>query len=100
MSNQVLRAFTIEDDLASASAMSIEVRVSVEGGEDRWCFFITPEALASCGDWLPGTTARFHLGVPHMIVVTDLTAEVIRCALEEIDLQGALLRHTRPLSDR
>lgn len=92
----MLAAFEIETDLVHAATGAIEVRVTVLTGEDRWCFFMTPAALAACGDWLPKSTVRFHLGVPHMIVVSEIDTDIVRRALEEIDSQGELLTHTLP----
>ncbi len=54
-----LKTFRIDDDLAGASAGAIEVTVTMEDGASRWCYFMTPSALAAAGDWVPGTQVRY-----------------------------------------
>ena len=72
----------------------IEVEFLVSTGEWRWCLFTCPEALPHYGDVIPGTTTRLH-AMPHLIVLTELTAERIRQALQFLLEQGRLLEHTR-----
>jgi hypothetical protein len=91
---QELVSFVIEDDLARASSGGIEVRVMLAGGEERWCFFMTPPALAACGDLLPRSGLRIHLGVKHMIVVSEIDAEVVAEVFAQIDKEGLLREHT------
>ena len=89
-----MTSFNIEDDLANASRGAIEVVVSFVGAGDRWCFFMTPAALSACGDWIPGTNVRVHVGVAHMFVVSEIDESVIRQVLELSDEAGELLAHT------
>ena len=49
---------------------------------------MTPTALAAAGDWVPGTQVRFHYGAPHMIVVSELNAEVVDRVLRLLDKSG------------
>lgn len=97
-SGRLLVSLVIEDDGAQGVLGAVEVRVKMVTGADRWCFFMTPEALAACGDLLPDSSVRFHLGVAHMIVVSEIDEDIIRRTLEEIDSQGALLAHTVPIT--
>ena len=86
----------IEGDLGSQNAGGIEVTVHLPSGERRWCFFMTPEALNTCGDWIEGTTTRFHYGAAHMIVIAGtLTPGIIEGALRHIDKAGDLELATR-----
>lgn len=95
----MLESFTIDDDLAIQATGAIEVTLQLKGHSPRWCFFMRPEALAACGDWIPGTRTRMHFGSPHMIVVAgELTSETIARALREIDALGELERCSLPLS--
>ena len=87
-------SFEIQDDLDAAERSAIEVHVTAGIGPDRWCFFITPQALSICGDLLPGSSVRIHLGVPHMIVASELPQAVIQMALDDLADQGLLLTHT------
>ena len=84
----------IDDDPANASVSAIEVIVTFEDDSRRWCFFFTPEALASCGYWVPGTQVRYHVGVPHMIVVSEINERIVEEALRALDHQGELISST------
>ena len=44
----------IEDDLAGQDRGAIEVTLTLSDGGRRWCFFMTPAALETCGDWIDG----------------------------------------------
>ncbi len=89
-----LKSFTIDDNFANASAGAIEVIVILEDESRRWCFFFTPEALSSCGDWVPGTQVRYHVGVPHMIIVSEINEEIVDKVLRALDHQGELISST------
>jgi hypothetical protein len=93
----VLRSYAI-DDLAGADEGAVEVHVTLADERRRWCFFITPTALAVCGDWVEGTRVRVHLGELHMIVVSELTTEIIERVLRELEATGDLERRTLPLT--
>jgi hypothetical protein len=90
-----LKDFRIDDDLAGAQQRAIEVVVTMNDGALRWCYFMTPAALASAGDWVPGTQVRFHYGAPHMIVVSELSADIISRVLRYLDRSGDLVLCTR-----
>jgi hypothetical protein len=95
----LLTKIEIEDDLAAQNLGAIEVTVHLADGTRRWCFFMTSSALCACGDWINGTTIRFHYA-PHMIIVAgELSREIIEEALREIDRRGDLQAATRPLLD-
>ena len=74
--------------------MAIEVVVTLSDGGRRLAHFATPNALKLFGDWVPGTKTRFHIG---LIVVEEITEELIRAILERLDADGALIEATRPL---
>ena len=90
-----LLSFAIADDLAAAELSAVEVTLKLADGTLRWCFFITPSALSAAGDFVPGTSVRFHLGVPHMIVVSEVSAEIIGRVLRYLDESGELLSVSR-----
>jgi len=94
-----LKSFEIEDELAQAHLGAIEVTVRMDDGSSRWCYFMTPAALASAGDWVPGTQVRFHHGSPHMIVVSEITADIIARILQHLDEIGELLSSTRAFTE-
>lgn len=81
-------------DAAEQRAIEVEVRLS---GQTRWCYFLTPEAITSCGDFVPGTTVRMHLGERHMIVVARVSRVIIEAILLDLARTGELERHTLAL---
>ena len=91
--------YTIDDPIDDPVSAIVEVTVDFGGGHKRWCFFTTPGALAVCGDWVEGTRVRVHLGVPHMIIVSELTAGIIDGVLNQLYARGELEAHTAPLSE-
>ncbi|MDD4930278.1 MAG: hypothetical protein PHP85_13510 [Gallionella sp.] len=91
----MLSTFTIDDDLSSQESRGIEVILQLENGTRRWCYFMTPGALAACGDWIDGTQIRIHYAAPYMIVVAcQLTEDVIENALKHIDRAGEIEKCT------
>ena len=90
--------YTIDDPIAEPPSAAVEVTVDFGGSGKRWCFFITPEELASVGDWVDGTDIRVHLGVPHMIVVSELNEDIIDRVLRQLYTEGQLEAHTIPLA--
>lgn len=92
----LLRSFEIHDPLDKPEQGAVEVIVRLNDGTSRWCFFFDPERLALVGDWVDGTKVRLHPGVPHMIVVSDLSEDIIGRVLRQLDAAGSLLEHTRP----
>jgi hypothetical protein len=87
--------FTIDDPLEMSDRAGIEVTVTLPSGENRWCVFITPEALTRCGDIICG--ARVHLGERHIVTVSAISQEVIETVLNEIIASGELEHRTLPL---
>jgi hypothetical protein len=96
----MLSSFTIDDDLAAQETGAIEVTLHLDAGERRWCYFITPGALAACGDFVSGSNVRFHYGAPHMIVMAGhLDRVLIERALRDIDARGDLAKCSLRLED-
>jgi hypothetical protein len=75
------------------------VKVKFTDGRVGWCFFITPTALATVGDRFDGTEVRAHLGVPHMIVVSEISQDIIDRTLRGMEADGELLEHVRIEAD-
>lgn len=88
-----MTSYSIEDDLRDADHSAIEVVVALVDGEKRLAHFATPEALKLFGDWLPGTKTRFHVG---LIIIEELTEELIKATLNYLDREDALIEVTRP----
>jgi hypothetical protein len=91
----MLKSFIIDDSLEIQDTGAVEVTVEMHDGEKRWCYFVTPQALAACGDWIDGTQIRFHYGAAHMIIVVAPTdAVIIEKALRDIERAGHLYKAT------
>jgi len=93
----LLQSYTIDDDLAHAARGAIEVTVTLADGRRRWLFFMTPAALTACGDWVEGTQVPMHLGALHMVVVAELSADIIERVLRQLEASGELELRTLPL---
>jgi len=87
----MFQSFTLCDDLDTQDSSAIEVVLHMRDGTRRWCFFMTPSALATCGDRVNNTQIRIHYGSPHMIVVAErLTEDTIERALQQIARAGEI----------
>ena len=89
--------YTIDDPITEPLTASVEVTLDF-GGRRRWLFFMTPHALASCGDWVDGTRVRVHVGERHMIVVSELSDTIIDRVLRRLHADGLIERHSRPMN--
>jgi len=78
-----IRSIKIEDPIELHKTGAIEVTVFTSTGERRWCFFFTPEGMSSCGNFIEGTSVRFHYGASHMILVSEISH--IESALKDIE---------------
>jgi hypothetical protein len=89
--------YTIDDSIEDPLTCSVEVTIDFGNNHKRWCFFVTPQLLATVGDWVKGTTVRMHLGVAHQIVVSELNEDIIDRVLKELYDEELLEEHTIPL---
>ena len=95
---KIARIVSIDDIVLTPG--SIEVTIELADGQQRWCFFVTPERLGELNSGTDLLNARLILyHVPHMIVVDRLTPHVITLALQHIEHQGEILRCTLALED-
>ncbi|TKR29781.1 hypothetical protein FCE95_16830 [Luteimonas gilva] len=81
--------YTIDDAIESPKRACVEVTIEFPAGK-RWLFFITPDQLASAGDYAEATGVRVHLGEKHMIIVSELTPAVIDTVLRQLAADGEL----------
>jgi hypothetical protein len=88
--------YSIDDPITDPLTGSVEVTIDLDG-QKRWLFFTTPQLLASVGDFVEGTQARFHLGERHMIVVSELSETIIDRVLRSLLASGELLSRTLTL---
>lgn len=89
--------YTMDDQIVEPLTGAVEVTIDFGGRGKRWCFFTTPQVLASVGDCVNGTQVRVHVGVNHMIIVSELTEEIIDRVLRQLYVEGQLEAHTTPL---
>lgn len=89
--------YAIDDPIESPLTTSVEVTIDFPNGK-RWLLFVTPDLLASVGDFVQGTRSRLHLGEKHVIVVSELNPEVIDSVLKLLHEAGELEDRTLPLS--
>ena len=92
----LIASYRIDDRLDRPREGAVEVVLELADGRRRWCFFLTPERMSLAGDWVEGTQVRMHLGVNHMIVVTELSRDIIDRVLRELEAKNLLLEHTQP----
>jgi hypothetical protein len=85
--------YTIDDPITEPLTSSVEVTIDL-GGQKRWLFFVTPQLLASVGDFVEDTRVRLHLGERYMVVVSELSEAVIDKVLHHLDANGELSSRT------
>jgi len=98
-SRSSIASYRIEDRLDRPEEGAVEVVLELSDGQRRWCFFLTPARMSLVGDWVDGTQVRVHLGAEHMIVVSELTPDIVDRVLRELDAKGLLLTHTRRVGE-
>jgi hypothetical protein len=111
----MLVSFNIDDTIVSATDDSVEVTLMFDGGRRRWCFFITPEyinkalgkrhphskqgqddfmttSIAFLGEALTTDTGTAFgmMYAPHMLIVSELSEDVIAATLRHLDAMGEL----------
>jgi hypothetical protein len=94
----VLVSITIWDNLEPEANGWVEVELALSDGQKRWCWFVTPNLLLKAGDSVEGTNIQALYGVPHLIVVNEVTAEIISQVLHHIEKRGELLKCTELFS--
>jgi len=94
-----LLKYRILDDLNSADKNAIEVEFELDNGQKRWAFFFTPQGIVSCGDWIPETKVRVHLGVPHMIVVSEISEEIIEKTVQMLENEDLIELNTKAFTE-
>ena len=91
----MIASIEIVDPIELSKTAAIEVLVTLQNGERRWCFFFTPEGAGACGNWIEGTKVRFHYGASHMIIVSEISEAIVRGALKDIEKQGLINECTK-----
>ncbi len=85
------------DDPINQTNHAIEVTITLKDGTKRWCFFMTPDISRNCGDFVKDTNVRIHKGVNHMLMVSEVSRDIIYKVLNNIDEEGDIEGSTLPL---
>jgi hypothetical protein len=86
---------TIDDPL---DRPSVDVVLEFSDGQQRWCYFITPETLSRCSGYAQVDGERLlSFGSRHEIVVSSITRGLIEQSLSYMESQGKLLDCTLPI---
>src|SRR5262245_18705131 len=88
--------YTIDDPIIDPLTCSVEVTIDF-GDQKRWLCFVTPALLASVGDWVEGTQVRVHFGSPHVIIVSELSEDIIARVLRKLHADGEMESWTLPI---
>jgi hypothetical protein len=94
-----MHPYTIDDPIDIADHCSVEVTVAFPEGQ-RWLFFATPKLLETVGDFVEDSRTRVHFGELHMIIVSEISPEIIDAVLRALHADGQLYRRTLPLEAR
>jgi hypothetical protein len=92
-------SYTIDDTITDPLLCSVDVTIDF-GDQKRWLIFITPQLLATVGDWVEGTRVRMHLGERHVVIVSELSAAIIDAVLRQLHSAGKLKDRSLPLIGR
>jgi hypothetical protein len=94
-----IASYHIQDPLDRPEEGAVEVVLELADGRRRWCFFFTPERMARVGDLVEGMQVRMHLGVNHMIVVSEFSRDVIDRVLRGLEASSLLIEHTLAIDE-
>lgn len=118
----MLKSFTIDDPIHDSKKDCVEVTVKLSKGRRRWCIFVTPDWLSAYfsrdlepkpidhDGWVihqttilggdVATKSGKHFDVvhaPHILIVPEISEDVIDAALHYLDSQNELRGCTRLL---
>ena len=83
----------IIDPVELHQQMAIQVAIVIDD-EIRYCYVSSPEGLKNFGDWIDGTQVRFHYNFSDLIVVSEISEDLIIKAIKHIQKEGKLKQCT------
>ena len=86
-------SYTVDDPISLPLQTSVEVTIDFPSGP-RWLFFTTPDLLERVGDTVGNSSVRVHLGEQHMVIVSDISMEIIDSVLRQLSADGELEKRT------
>lgn len=115
----MIESFTIDDLIQNPLNDCIEVTVKLKGHSKRWCFFVTTMWLSNYlsggqeyklidrdgfqinqytvlgrTEYKENTESFEFIAVPHMIIVKEITEEIIHKTLKHLDENDEIIRST------
>jgi hypothetical protein len=93
-------SYTVDDRIENGTNDWVDVTITFNTGERRWCSFATPLALAThsrMGDFTNESNIHYYCGMNHVIVTNELSFEQIGEILKHMDSQDDLMKSSRPL---
>ena len=76
------------------------MQLEFSDGQQRWCYFVTPQILSQFGGVEEfGAERLLSYHASHMIVVSAITRETIERSLAYIQSQGEMLNCSQPLGE-
>ena len=92
----MIKSIQIKDSISTALQNAIEVDIEFKDGSKRWCFFVLADSVKNYGDLINGTNVRVHSGAKHMIVVSQISEEIITAFINEKAKNSELKDCTKP----
>ncbi len=115
----MIESFSIDDPISNSLKDCIEVTIKLKGHRRRWCFFVTSEwvneylsrrqefkAIDKGGITMNQLTVLGNIvdkdcvepfdiiAVPHMIIVKEISKEIIENTLKYLDENNQILKST------
>lgn len=72
-----------------------EVDIIFSNNEKRWCIFTTPDALKQSGSFVGNTSIKIHSSNQHVIILSEISVDIIKNALLYLDSQDELYECTQ-----
>jgi hypothetical protein len=88
-------SYTVDDHIENGTNDWVDVTITFNTGELRWCSFATPLALAThsrMGSFTSESNIHYYCGMQDVIVTNELTFERIGEMLKHMDSQNDLMK--------
>lgn len=87
---------TVERLVSGPIEHSMRATLRMPSGERRWCWFATPRILAKSSEFIEGTYIWLHYDNANLILLSALSEESARQAIDHIHQNGDLFACTLP----
>lgn len=89
-----IKQIIITDPIEPPITHSIDVEIEFSDGQWRCCSFLTPELIATLHNWLEGTRTVLWYNMKGLVILGEITEELIYQSLREIESQGDIIEST------